>query len=77
MSQAGAASTGTELEASILSLLTRIRELTVHVKPEMEEATRELVSLKEEYKTVTGSDWSDKGRRVPHSSPPTKSGGER
>ena len=59
MSQAGAASTGTELEASILSLLTRIRELTVHVKPEMEEATRELVSLKEEYKTVTGSELSD------------------
>ena len=59
MSQAGAASTGTELEASILSLLTRIRELTVHVKAEMEEATRELVSLKEEYKTVTGSEWSD------------------
>ena len=29
------------------------------VKPEIEEARRKLVSLKEEYRTVTGSEWSD------------------
>ena len=29
------------------------------MKPEIEEATRELVSLKEEFRTVTGSEWSD------------------
>ena len=29
------------------------------VKPEIEEARRKLGSLKEEYRTVTGSEWSD------------------
>ena len=46
-----------ELRDSILEQTARVRKLKV--KPEIEEATRELVSLKEEYKTVTGSEWSD------------------
>ena len=29
------------------------------VKPEIEEARRKLGSLKEKYRTVTGSEWSD------------------
>ena len=46
-----------ELREAILEQTARVRRLKV--KPEIEEATRELVSLKEEYKTVTGSEWSD------------------
>ena len=46
-----------ELRVAILEQTARVRKLKV--KPEIEEATRELVSLKEEYKTVTGSEWSD------------------
>ena len=46
-----------ELREAILDLTARVRKLKV--KPEMEEATRELVSLKEEYRTVTGREWSD------------------
>ena len=46
-----------ELREAILDLTARVRKLKV--KPEMEEATRELVSLKEEFKTVTGREWSD------------------
>ena len=46
-----------ELREAILGQTARVRKLKV--KPEIEEATRELVSLKEEYKTVTGSEWSD------------------
>ena len=46
-----------ELRKAILEQTARVRKLKV--KPEIEEATRELVSLKEEYKTVTGSEWSD------------------
>ena len=46
-----------ELRVTILEQTARVRRL--EVKPEMEEATRELVSLKEEYKTVTGREWSD------------------
>ena len=46
-----------ELREAILDLTARVRKLKV--KPEIEEATRELVSLKEEYKTVTGREWSD------------------
>ena len=46
-----------ELREAILEQTARVRKLKV--KPEIEEATRELVSLKEEYKTVTGSEWSD------------------
>ena len=46
-----------ELRDSILEQTARVRNLKV--KPEIEEATRELVSLKEEYRTVTGSEWSD------------------
>ena len=42
-----------ELREAILEQTARVRKLKV--KPEIEEATRELVSLKEEYKTVTGS----------------------
>ena len=45
------------LREAILEQTGRVRKLKV--KPEIEEATRELVSLKEEYKTVTGSEWSD------------------
>ena len=46
-----------ELREAILEQTARVRKLKV--KPEIEEATRELVSLKEEYKTVTGGEWSD------------------
>ena len=46
-----------ELREAILEQTARVRRLKV--KPEIEEATRELVSLKEEFKTVTGSEWSD------------------
>ena len=46
-----------ELRDSILEQTARVRNLKV--KPEIEEATRELVSLKEEFKTVTGREWSD------------------
>ena len=46
-----------ELREAILDLTARVRKLKV--KPEIEEATRELVSLKEEFKTVTGREWSD------------------
>ena len=46
-----------ELRVAILDQTARVRRLKV--KPEMEEATRELVSLKEEFKTVTGREWSD------------------
>ena len=46
-----------ELREAILEQTARVRKLKV--KPEIEEATRELVSLKEEYKTVAGSEWSD------------------
>ena len=46
-----------ELREVILEQTARVRKL--ERKPEIEEATRELVSLKEEYKTVTGSEWSD------------------
>ena len=46
-----------ELRVVILEQTARVRRLKV--KPEMEEATRELVSLKEEFKTVTGREWSD------------------
>ena len=64
MSKAGAppraravSATESELREAILEQTARVRKLKV--KPEIEEATRELVSLKEEYKTVTGSEWSD------------------
>ena len=46
-----------ELLENILEQTARVRKLKV--KPEIEEATRELVSLKEEFKTVTGREWSD------------------
>ena len=46
-----------ELREAILEQIARVRKLKR--KPEIEEATRELVSLKEEYETVTGSEWSD------------------
>ena len=46
-----------ELREAILEQTARVRKLKV--KPEIEEATRELVSLKEEFKTVTGKEWSD------------------
>ena len=46
-----------ELRVAILDQTARVRKLKV--KPEIEEATRELVSLKEEYEAVTGSEWSD------------------
>ena len=46
-----------ELREAILEQIARVRKL--RVKSEIEEATRELVLLKEEYKTVTGSEWSD------------------
>ena len=46
-----------ELREAILEQTARVRKLKV--KPEIEEATRELVSLKVEFKTVTGSEWSD------------------
>ena len=46
-----------ELREAILEQTARVRKLKV--KPEIEEGTRELVSLKEEYNKVTGSEWSD------------------
>ena len=46
-----------ELREAILEQTARVRKLKV--KSEIEEATRELVSLKEEFKTVTGREWSD------------------
>ena len=46
-----------ELREAILDKIAWVRRLKR--KPEIEEATRELVSLKEEYKTVTGREWSD------------------
>ena len=46
-----------EIREAILEQTARFRKLKV--KPEIKEATSELVSLKEEYKTVTGSEWSD------------------
>ena len=46
-----------ELRERILDLTDRLRKLKV--KSEIEEATSELVSLKEEFKTVTGKEWSD------------------
>ena len=46
-----------ELRVAILDQTARVRRLKV--KPEIEEATRELVSLKEEFKTFTGREWSD------------------
>ena len=49
--------TDKELREVILKQTARIRMLKA--KPEIEEAARELVSLKEEYRTVTGSEWSD------------------
>ena len=49
--------TESELRVAILEQTARVRRLKV--KPEIEEATRELVSLKEEFKTVTGREWSD------------------
>ena len=57
MSHAPVSSTEPELREAILDQATLIRKLKV--KPEIEEATRELVSLKEEYTTVTGRKWSD------------------
>ena len=53
----GVSRTEPELLEAILDQTARVRKLKV--KPEIEEATRELVSLKEEYKTVTGREWSD------------------
>ena len=46
-----------ELRDSILEQTARVRKLKV--KPEIQEATRELVALKEEFKTVAGRAWSD------------------
>ena len=46
-----------ELREAILEQTARVRKLKA--KFEIEEATRELVCLKEEYRTVTGSEWSD------------------
>ena len=46
-----------ELREAIPDLTARVRKLKA--KSEKEEATMELVSLKEEYKRVTGSEWSD------------------
>ena len=46
-----------ELREVILDQICCVRNLKAN--PEIEEATRELVSLKEEYRTVTGSEWSD------------------
>ena len=45
-----------ELREAILEQTARVRNLMV--KSEIDEATRALVSLKEKYKTVTGSEWS-------------------
>ena len=46
-----------ELREAIIEQTARVRKLKG--KPEIEEATRGLVSLKGEYKTVTGREWSD------------------
>ena len=46
-----------ELLEVILEQTARVRKLKV--KPEIQEATRELVALKEEFKTVAGRAWSD------------------
>ena len=46
-----------EFREAILDQIARVRKLKG--KSEIEEATRELVSLKEEFKTVTGREWSD------------------
>ena len=46
-----------EIREAILGHTARVRKLKV--KSEIDKATKELVSLKEEYKTVTGSEWSD------------------
>ena len=46
-----------ELREAILEQTARVRKLKA--KPEIERARRKLVSLKEEYRTVTGSEWSD------------------
>ena len=46
-----------ELRDSILEQIARVRKLKV--KPEIQEATRELVALKKEFKTVAGRAWSD------------------
>ena len=46
-----------ELREVILDLTARVRNLKV--KPEIEEATRELVALKKKFKTVAGRAWSD------------------
>ena len=49
--------TDKELREVILDQTARLRMLKA--KPEIEEATRELEELKEEFKTVAGSAWSD------------------
>ena len=46
-----------ELREVILDQTARVRKLKG--KSEIEKASRELVSLKEEFKTVTGKEWSD------------------
>ena len=46
-----------EFREAILDQIARVRKLKG--KSEIEEATRELVSLKEEFKTVAGREWSD------------------
>ena len=46
-----------ELRQTILDLTDRLRKLKV--KSKIEEATSELVSLKEEFNTITGMEWSD------------------
>ena len=46
-----------ELRGAILAQTARVRKLKV--KPEIQEATRELVALKKEFKTVAGRAWSD------------------
>ena len=46
-----------ELREAILDKTAQVMKLKV--KPEIEEATRELVSLKEEFKTVARREWSD------------------
>ena len=46
-----------ELREAILEQTARVRKLKM--KPEIEEATRELELLKVEYRRVTGREWSD------------------
>ena len=53
MSQAGVK----ELREAILDQTTRVRNLKM--KSKIEEATRELVSLKRKFKRVAGREWSD------------------